>query len=374
MKVLKSILISSLIVLCRSCEDSNDSNDSEEPVIDMSKNEDSEPTKSISITNSCSFDIDVGFTGGFTGIATDGECNTHQVNDGTNRCFWDLDLQSKAMRPGESIIKDLQVQDGLDVVVSGAIFGLRSPFMNDSCPGGECKPFQGPTGTVTLAEFTILTEGITYYDVSNIHGGAIPTSMGPTEPSMDNDPYREGIAGDCSWTFEPPSDYDMYLIEVKNGHGSCSNHDDCDQHEVCGTLLGGSEPVHGTCGEFYGYINAHSNCIAGSVGYPFFCETYSDLYACAGMYIESGYSNIQGGPSICGCSDYEDLDIISSFPCVNSNPVWIEKAYKWIHYIKKGCPNAYGFQFDDSTSTFTSKLDDFSIVFCPGDSEYNFFI
>lgn len=368
MNALRYIILASLLVVCISSDDSKD------PGIDMVNDEDNEPTKSISITNSCSFDVGAGFTGGFAGITTDGKCKDNQINDGTNRCFWDLDLQSSPMKPGESITKDLRIQEELDVVVSGAIFGLRFPFMNNSCPDGECKPFQGPTGTVTLAEFTILTEGLTYYDISNIHGLNIPTSMGPIEPRKDDDPYREGVAGNCSWTFEPLQDYEIYLIEVKNSHGYCSTNDDCEQHEVCGTLLEGSESIHGTCGEFYGYINAHSNCIAGSVGYPFFCETYRDLYGCAGMHAESGYSNIQGGSSICGCSDYEDLDISSSFPCVNSNPLWIEKAYKWIHYLKKGCPSAYVYPYDDSTSTFTSTSDEFSVVFCPVDSEDNFFM
>lgn len=393
------LLFVSILALTSSCEceESNDSGEFGEPMGPMKPNvpkmdiendvEGSimEPVlpetgpksskKTIDIRNLCSFDINLGFTGGYAGHAIDGNCARYQVNDGTDRCFWSIDIPDFLMSK-ESIEVDIEEQVDSEVIVSGSMYGIKSPYIGDVCPGGKCKPYQGPSGAVTLAEFTMLREGAVYFDVSNIHGISIPTSMGPREgdKSSDIDPYREGVAGECPWVFDPPEQYRIYLIEVKHAHGKCSVDTDCDQDEVCGSSYGNGPPEYGVCGEFYGYVSAHENCVSGSTGWPFFCETYRDLFGCAGMYAQSGYSNIEDSPSICGCSDYEDLDIVSAFPCVNSNPLWIEKVYKWVHFIKKGCPTSYIFAFDDSTSTFTSTSDDFSIVFCPGDSEDNFFM
>lgn len=353
----------------------NDAQSIEDAIIEPSLPDMNKSSRTIEVTNHCSFDIDLGFTGGFAGLAVDDECKKHQENDGTNRCFWNMNLQD-FLESGQSTSVELGGQEDSEVVWSGTMFALKSPFMDDACPGGKCMPYQGPTGTVTLAEFTMLKEGVTYYDVSNIHGISVPTSIGPKDapPNSESGPYREGTAGECLWEFEPPSKFRSYLLEVKHSHGKCSDDDDCDQHEVCGASFGHGPPVYGTCGDFFGYLNAHSNCIAGSTGYPFFCETYHDMYACAGVYTQSGYSNIEGGPGVCGCRDYEDLGIVSAYPCQNTNSLWEENAYKWIHYIKKGCPTGYAFQYDDATSTFTSETDTFQVTFCPGDSEEKFFI
>ena len=340
-----------------------------EPTVDLQKGTDG---KRIEIRNSCSFGVDLGYTGGFAGAAIDGECLEHQENDGSGRCFWSLSVEDY-LESEDSVVVELRSHDDSDVIWSGAVFGLRSPFMDDACPGGKCRSFQGPIGTVNLAEFTMLKEGTVFYDVSNIHGVSIPTSMGPRDGISIKHTYRDGIAGECSWDFNPPERYRKYLVEVKRSHGDCEKDEDCGHLQVCGTSLESGEPNHGTCGEFFGYLNAHSNCIAGSTGYPFFCEKYHDLYACSGIYSQSGYTDAEGGPGVCGCSEYDDLNIVSSYPCHNTNPLWEEKAYKWIHYIKKGCPSAYEFQFSDSTSTFTSRSEDFLIEFCPGVSEEVFF-
>lgn len=147
--------------------------------------------------------------------------------------------------------------------------------------------------------------------------------------------------------------------------------------EVCGASFEGDAPVYGTCGEIFGYLNTHTNCIAGSQGYPFFCEVYSDLYGCTGQYHESGYSeSVTSGDNVCGCSDYDDPDIHSSFPCINSNALCVDKSYEWIEYIKKGCPSAYEYAYFDSTSTFTSDSETFELVFAPaiGDSKERLYL
>lgn len=330
-----------------------------------------EETRTIAIKNMCSFDVDLGFTGGFAGSTPCGD--NQEQNAGGDRCFWSLDLPD-LLEAGEETLVEIHGAEN-NLIWSGAIYGIQSPYMGDACPDG-CSASKGPSGTVTLVEFTMLANPtLAYYDVSNVHGANIPTSFGPTNAVEGNDFYRNGVAGaDCSWVFEPPEEYRKYLIEVKNAHGTCSSDVECDAGEVCGASFSGDTPVYGTCGELFGFLNAHTNCIQGSQGFPFYCDVYFSLYGCSGQYSESGYSmGVTSAEHVCGCTNYSDLGIPSSFPCVNSNPLWTEKALPWIMYVKEGCPSSYVFPFDDSTSTFTSSSDNFEITFCPGTSEEKFF-
>lgn len=335
-----------------------------------------EQTRTIAIKNMCSFDVDVGFTGGFAGPAP---CEGNQVEDiGGERCFWSLELPD-LLEAGRETIVEIQKNDDAetDVVVSGAIYGVQSPYLNDVCPGG-CTASKGPAGTTTLSEFTMLENPTrAYYDLSHVHGANIPTTFGValSADSDTDDIYRNGVAGgECSWSFDPPEEYRKYLIEVKNARGSCSQDDECDEGKACGASFVGDTPVYGTCGDLFAYVNAHANCIEGSQGFPFYCEVYHDLYGCAGKYNESGYSeSVTSADNVCGCSDYDGLGIPSSFPCINSNPIWMNKSYPWIEYVKKGCPSSYEYAYSDSTSTFVSDYDTFELVFCPGDSEQIFY-
>jgi len=259
------------------------------------------------------------------------------------------------------------------VIWSGQIYSVQSPYMDTACPDG-CGPGVGATGTLTLSEFTMLTHNLTYYDLSHVHGANIPTSFGPATASQNS--YRNGVAGgNCSWVFEPPVEYRKYLVEVKDAHASCSHDGDCHSGEVCGASFADDAPVYGTCGKHFGYLNAHTNCIEGSEGYPFDCEIYHNLYGCAGQWSESGYSeSVFGSENVCGCTDYTYMGLESSFPCINSNTLWIDKAYPWVQYIKEACPTAYEYPFSDSTSTFTSDAHAFELVLCPGNSEQSFYI
>lgn len=329
-------------------------------------------TRTIMIDNNCSFDLDVGFTGGFAGSTP---CAQNQA-DFNGRCFWDLVLPTDLLGAGQATTIQIDKGDDSpdnDVIWSGAMYGIQSPHIDAACPD-DCGPGVGAAGTLTLAEFTMLTSNLTYYDVSLVHGANIPLQFGPsaTKSSID---YRNGVAGgDCSWAFEPPQKYREYLIEVKEAHGSCSHDADCDSDQVCGASFGDDAPVYGTCGTLFGYTNAHQNCIEGSQGYPFDCELYDDLYGCSGRFTESGYSRrVTGSENVCGCTDYSELGLESSFPCINANPLWLDQAYPWIEYVKKGCPTAYEYPYSDSTSTFTSDSHVFNLVFCPGDSEQAFY-
>ena len=327
-------------------------------------------TRTITVDNNCSFGVNLGFTGGFVGPTP---CAPNQAVF-EDRCFWDLDLSTDVLEGGEStsiqIDAPISLNDG--VIWSGQLYSLQSPYIDEACPTG-CGPGVGAVGTLTLSEFTMLFENLTYYDLSHVHGANIPTSFGP--PTASHNSYRNGVAGgNCSWVFEPPAQYRKYLIEVKDAHGTCSRDGDCESGQMCGASFVDDTPVYGTCGKLFGYLNAHTNCIAGSQGYPFDCETYHDLFACSGRWSESGYSeNVSNSENVCGCIDYADMDLESSFPCINSNPLWVDIAYPWVDYIKRACPSSYEFPFSDATSTFTSDSHAFVLSLCPGDSEKHFY-
>lgn len=341
------------------------------PTFGMATHVPSTQKRTIDIQNKCSFDVSLGFTGGFAGPTP---CGVNQAGF-DDRCFWNFDTLPDLLEAGQTTA--LQIDAPIaenNVVWSGQIYSIQSPYIHDACHAG-CGAHKGPAGTVTLVEFTMLANPtLAYYDVSHVHGANIPTTFGPSF-SVENS-YRNGVAGgDCSWTFDPPEKYRKYLIEVKGGSGRCDRDDECDFGEVCGASFADDKPVYGTCGQLFGYLNAHTNCIEGSQGYPFYCEIYRDLFACAGQYSESGYSpSVTGSENVCGCSEYTDLGLESSFPCINSNPLWVDKALPWIDYVKRGCVSAYEYAFSDSTSTFTSDSPAFELVLCPADSEEQFYV
>lgn len=115
--------------------------------------------------------------------------------------------------------------------------------------------------------------------------------------------------------------------------------------------------------------------MSGASGPPFFCEDNRDVISCMGDYNLSGY-NQPPGTKVCGCPGWESLgiDAPTTQPCVATDKNWEEKSLPFLKFLKKGCPVAYSYAFDDFTSTMTcSTATKYRIEFCPGDSEKNFF-
>lgn len=58
--------------------------------------------------------------------------------------------------------------------------------------------------------------------------------------------------------------------------------------------------------------------------------------------------------------------------CKNKNPTWADRAKSTLMWLKRACPTAYTYPYDDMTSTFTCKaMEDginnanYEITFCP---------
>ena len=300
-------------------------------------------------------------------------------------------------------------------------------YNGDNAKNGHCPPYMGPVGPVTLAEFTLKENEQDSYDVSTINGVNLPIEMKADVANTTNGPggivdeYWCGNPGgvkalspalsDCSWNFEYPTVQGSnqavpltLVAKILAGNPECKEDSDCTAEDhVCGTVqqldgTSGGQLSHlypGMCGKFLGQWNANELCTwANSVSAPttfpnnspFQCktstgqfggsgDTYADLYGCSGSYDVSGY-NVDSN-TVCGCPDWEaeDINAPPTEDCKGHNPEWHTAALPWVKWIKKACPTAYTFQFDDKTSSFQCKSkgevnsQGYTITFCPGGQE-----
>ena len=331
--------------------------------------------KQITIINSCSFEVELGATGSDKGPSNNGVCPDNQIDNGHGRCFWYFKDFPERLGVGEKWTIQLNSKD--DHLISGNVWGLKKGLMQSSCPSGRCSPWVGPTGAVTKVEFTLSKSGIDYFDTSIIEGVNIPMSMYPVDVKADpNDRYMCGVAGGCSWSFEPEPDLKKFVTQViSKSEKKCVEDSECSSGEVCGATFDHSPPNYGVCGTFNGYASAHVSCMSGSTGAPFFCEDNSDVISCMKDYNLSGY-NQPPGTVVCGCTDWEELgsDAPTHVPCETTDKNWEEKSLPFLKFLKKGCPLSFVFAYDDFTGVVTcSTATKYTIEFCPNDSEKNFF-
>lgn len=115
-----------------------------------------------------------------------------------------------------------------------------------------------------------------------------------------------------------------------------------------------------------GQVSAGGACAGGWTtgefpdAFPFYCGTtvtnghVANMYGCnSGPLAQSGYTP-GANNDVCGCPDWEGWDV-NAPPislCQGVNAEWVEWAQPWAHYLKKACPTAYTFPYDDQTSTF----------------------
>lgn len=194
---------------------------------------------------------------------------------------------------------------------------------------------------MTLAEFTLATSsGQTFYDISLVDGYNLPMAIVSLYPESDNSSLEEippnltnpiCIASVSSLGTQGSTDdansgtNDSFPIPLEQG-ASYS-----DVLNWCPWDLQADRPLIPANG-IYGYPD-------DSIERPFFNPCFSQ---CA-KYNE---------PSACCTGSYNSPDIC--------------KAGKYSMNIKKICPDAYSFAFDDQTSTFIIPSGGgFEVVFCP---------
>ena len=199
---------------------------------------------------------------------------------------------------------------------------------------------QGET-PVTLAEFTLATSsGQTFYDISLVDGYNLPMAIVSLYPESDNSSLEEippnltnpiciasvsNLAGTGSTQGENSGTNDSFPIPLEED----ATYDDV--LSWCPWDLQADRPLNPSNG-IYGYPD-------DSIQRPIFNPCFSQ---CA-KYNKA---------SDCCTGRYDSPDIC--------------KAGKYSKSIKKICPDAYSFAFDDQDSTFIIPSGGgFEVVFCP---------
>jgi len=213
-----------------------------------------------------------------------------------------------------------------------------------------------------------------------------------TSVRNNNDPYTCGApgapapqtaVGGCNWNLSPPS---VYYNWVSTGGKSCGSNGDCGG-QTCGLSnnVGQAPRFRLTCGKFLGYWTANQICgIDPSFGHPFNCNqmlgganngvSLTMMQACS-HGLQSCYQD-GAGSGCCGCQNWNELGLTIpsvTTKCKNSNPNWRQHVLPTLSWLKKACPTAYTFPYDDHSSTFTCQNNNgngfntvnYDIVWCP---------
>lgn len=277
--------------------------------------------------------------------------------------------------------------------------------------GEACPTGTGGNPPATLAEFTLsnqtsftTTPGDDFYDISIINGINVGITMSPvsgTYSATSGNAYSCASAGSttassgglsaCTWTVTPTvssTDYTTLLRDVSPtsftgdtcpaggspnslGYCACTADSGCTASSlVCGLAMNASTGVQYTqvCGTGIGWWTADQLC--GSTNGtspaldPLDCATNTDLYLCTGAQAASCYTS-GAAATCCGCATSASADNAdwpsvlspnfggSDNGCYNNNSTWVTSSQPWLVFLKRACPTAYTYPYDDATSTFT---------------------
>lgn len=243
-------------------------------------------------------------------------------------------------------------------------------------------------------------------------------SYPPPPPPLPPLPAPATPLGNCPWQYTSPSPSTLFNF-VSNGTTvtDCSS---CSSSTVCG-LAFQTTPSAGNivlaCGNLLGYWTINQLC-SGNVTYVganpalnpttvFNCNspitnissqsypsgtTVYDLYACVpqGATLQSCYNASSGISTCCGSEDWNAISPYLTWQtqqAFTANPDWVNGStgghpalsptpLESIEWLKRACPTAFSYPFDDHSSTFSCNTSDagqqnqvamdFEIVFCPG--------
>jgi hypothetical protein len=329
-------------------------------------------------------------------------------------CFWSFPRPacgSPVLHTGESVTWLLDTPPIAAIKWSGNLYaatqcasdgtGCKTAMCAISTAGTTvvqpCADGIGPDGPTTLAEFTLSSTGVDFYDVSMINGVNVPVAMAPMGGAADPaNPYTCATAGACAWQFDPhvllggaSTDESTLLRAVAAGGIACNSDGDCAAGQKCGSAVDfTTSTLSKRCGAPVGWWTADELCIytGNALGAPVNCSaavagqgTVANLYGCNGANAGSCYQP-GANASCCGCPMWsfggQSVPVAPGFQCDGTNAQWTSSAQPWAAFVKSACPSAYSFPFDDATSTFTCSTASpsaanpnamgYRITFCPG--------
>jgi hypothetical protein len=302
---------------------------------------------------------------------------------------------------------------------------------SSSCSQASCGNSGGTTACAagvgfsqpaTEAEITMNISTSDSYDVETINGFHIPISMTPG-PFVTPNNYVCGVPGaftagngfgSCNWQNAAPPGNGYYWVTSGGAACNISSPSCSSASQICGL----DSSLNQVCGNFLGYWSANQVCslpnvpaqvssffqcttplagLSSSVSFPSGSTLY-DLMACAvpkgdvQPTYNSCYLTYSGVPAnnelpCCGCIDWWTVSGINANPntqsCTQSgqstpqtDPVWNQYIQNQVAWMKKSCPQAYTYPFDDKSSSFTctntlpgeSNSVGYTITFCEGNS------
>lgn len=307
---------------------------------------------------------------------------------------------------------------------------------DNACPVGRGFDQPASLAEFTLLRDSIDSYDISILNGTNVPVQITPTTnftfnpnaFSPSEYNCGSPgkPTQTNGLGDCSWSFIPPagSEYKYRYVKPESPVKglNCTSDSPCttpgtvcglyfDQavsphtlKSYCGTLIG-----HNTPNQVCSFANTNQNVpnSGNNIGDPFFpCDsaisggtgdlsnfTNWALYACKAQKngdLGTCYNTIKNPPvstpNCCGCVDWQFVPGVTvpsnTTTCVAKNTAWgapgapaTGLVYPDIEWVKKACPTAYSYPFDDKASSFacmdilgshTVNTVNYTITFCPG--------
>jgi hypothetical protein len=393
--------------------------------------------RTLEVLNSCPFTVRFSLNGGAVPGYSSGSCPPGtRPNTLTGLCYWEnhspnsgtFDIPASGNRTVTIPAYNYGGTQWSGNISASTVcpVGGASPCGQQYCGNATentpCQPGVGFNQPATQAEFTLNATTQDTYDVEVINGFHIPISMkpyiyiDPSNPGNDisaiPNNYTCGTPGKfvsdnhfgaCDWHTAVTPNPNFYRWVTATGH-SCSP---CGGGEACGL----DSNLNQVCGDFLGYWSADEVCSKSSappsVRSYFQCDqplstppypsnsSFYNLMACS---VPTGdvlptfntcYASYPGQPTnliqtCCGCVDWWQPsetpgDVIVSNPSTQScgtqiNSTWTGNIQTKIQWMKKACPSAYVYPFDDKTSTFycentaagAPNSTGYRIVFCEG--------
>jgi hypothetical protein len=307
-----------------------------------------------------------------------------------------------------------------------------------SCPLGKSFAQPATQAEITLVPTVNGAARVDSYDVDIIDGINIPLEFKPDNgqldssnafkcqaagsPNPDNKLYGKEELGACKWNpdFEASgltrSDY--LLVKILPNALACNDDSVCNPNDpknptFCGVNYNPDARVNKlqkVCGPFLGYWTLSKLCSEPGAD-KFFPEcseqlplpkfdapgrnlplNKTDLYSCnpytyndqgqKKYVLDSCYQDhgLSGDTNCCGCVNWQDKNIIvpsTTEQCVNFDQDWDNNYLNKIIWLKKACPTAYSYQFDDKSAGMVcgvaapdrvKNITNYTITFCPVDN------
>lgn len=84
------------------------------------------------------------------------------------------------------------------------------------------------------------------------------------------------------------------------------------------------------------------------------------------LQVVGGDGDGEGEGNVVACKSACEAFGLDQYCCAGefANPTTCRPSF-YSSIFKRACPRAYSYAYDDGTSTFTCKADDYAIIFCP---------